>query len=146
MIMKRKGIYILSPESLAQLKRLTPETKDIKDVMALSGKTLISPPRSLAAYPASAASEVPQQKKKPHLSTHNNPLPSLLYTSKLFSPRNVILMLSILLNLFLATILPPIPLPSLTDICEPLLHPQQHKQNSVPTSGFGCWWLTYVYI
>jgi len=37
--MKRKAIYILSPESLAQFKNLTPETKDIKDVMALSGKT-----------------------------------------------------------------------------------------------------------
>lgn len=41
--MKRKAIYILSPESLAEFKKnLTPETKDIKDVMALSGKILIS--------------------------------------------------------------------------------------------------------
>lgn len=99
---------------------------------------LISPCRSPIAYPASAASELLQQKNLTSAHIIILCLPSCTPLGSSV-PEMPTLTLSILLNLFLApcaTIFPPLPHPSLTDICE-------HKQNSVPTSSFGCWWLNF---
>lgn len=150
--MKRKVICILSPEGLAQFKKnLTPETKDIKDVMALSGKILISPCLSPIAYPASAASEVSQQKNL--TSTHITilcfssctPVSSSVPETWHANINGLHSFQSLSGSLWYSPLSTSLP-PSLTDICEPLLCPQQHKQNSMPTSGFGCWWLIYIYI